>query len=223
MTVRLAIETSFAVSSIAARRDGRVSERHDEMQRGHAEFVFGQIRSVCRDLGTEPSAISSVVVAVGPGSFTGQRVAVAAAQGIALATGAHAFALNSLQALALSACPSSASPVTIVVDAKRAEVYVQSFASDARPLDEARCLAMAEASTYLRERETLIDGPGAGLFSDVGMLGSRVLTEQQRVLAPRAAALIDAPERLSLDSVSEIRPLYLRAPDAKPAAPVLPV
>jgi tRNA threonylcarbamoyladenosine biosynthesis protein TsaB len=125
----LAMDTSAGACSAALRDDRGVIERVEEMQRGHAEALMPMIISVMRAAGRQFRELDLVAVTVGPGAFTGLRVGLAAARGIALAAGLPCFGVTTLEAIAeaidwsnLAHCSS-----LVVLDNRQGGLYAQLY------------------------------------------------------------------------------------------------
>src|SRR5512147_2979822 len=122
----LAIDTALAACSAAVFDfdKGIIASETLPMVRGHAEALVPLIGRVVETAGIDYSALDRIAVTVGPGSFTGLRVGVAAARGIALATGKPVVGITTLEALAapyLAADP--ATPVAAAIDGRHRHVY----------------------------------------------------------------------------------------------------
>src|SRR5438270_7293238 len=129
----LAIETAGSACSAAVMRDGMTlaSERRT-MRHGHAEALLPMIERVVTAAGLRPSQLATIAVATGPGGFTGIRVGLAAAQGIALAAGARLVGVSSFAAVAAGLTPSGddgRQRLLVALDSRRADLYVQLFAA----------------------------------------------------------------------------------------------
>jgi tRNA threonylcarbamoyladenosine biosynthesis protein TsaB len=127
----LALSTSTPRGSAALLDGGSVlaAAAYDDL-RGHAERIFGAIDEVLAAAGVERADVQAIGCDVGPGSFTGVRVAVASAKGIALALGIAAAGVGSLEAMARAAFSHAAAPgdlVVPVIDAKKGEIFVAAF------------------------------------------------------------------------------------------------
>ncbi|CAM8668023.1 COG1214 Inactive homolog of metal-dependent proteases, putative molecular chaperone [Paracoccaceae bacterium] len=131
----LAFDTSAAHCAAALLLpDGRVLTRLEPMEKGQAERLMPLLEELLREAGLGWSDLTRLAVGTGPGNFTGVRIAVAAARGLALGLGIPAIGITRLEALAFGL----PRPITVVEDARRGEVYVQAFGtetSDALLLD----------------------------------------------------------------------------------------
>ncbi len=199
----LAIETGTAACSVAL-IDGTtiVAARHEIIGRGHAERLVPLVEAVLAKAGGRPHAIA---VDVGPGSFTGLRVGIAAARGFGLVWNVpvHGYSSTTLVAASVLAAH-DAGPLTVVMDAGRGEVFVQSFDRDLKPAAPAAALSIATAATAY---EGALAGTGAPLLRAAGS-AAMILSETPP--DARDVRLLPAELR-SLPPT----PLYVRAPDAK--------
>jgi len=185
----------------------------EPMQRGHQERLAPMTAEVMARAGVAFGEVGRIAVTIGPGSFTGLRVGLAFAKGLRLATGAQLAGIGTLEALAASAgaVPRAAG----VVDARRGQVYLQAFAAG-RALMAPEALTTAAAAAMLGElgggAPFAIVGPGADLLA--------ATTDESPILHVAAAslqALVDLAA--AAEASADLRPLYLRAPDALPATP----
>ncbi|MGI9509868.1 MAG: tRNA (adenosine(37)-N6)-threonylcarbamoyltransferase complex dimerization subunit type 1 TsaB [Geminicoccaceae bacterium] len=182
------------------------------------ERMLGERKLDYRDLDV-------IAVNRGPGSFTGIRSAVALARGLALAADLPVLAVTSHEALmaTLDDDPTGR-PSMIAQDARRGEVYAQTFGADGRPRGEIEALAPAALADHLLTGGWRLAGSGAGLVvaalddgADVEVIGSTALDA--------GAVALAAAKRLARGEMPvrgfELRPLYVRAPDAVPPAPLV--
>ncbi len=205
----LAMDTCLAACSAAVLRDGEtLAWASEPMTRGHQERLAAMVGEVMARAGLAFADLDRVGVTIGPGSFTGLRVGLAFAKGLALALDRPCVGVGTLEALAASLAVRG--PVAAVVDAGRGRVYLQFF-DDAVAVSgpdsvDSNIAASRLVEVYPSGRVTLT-GPGAGLLAgvlpgaDVAVTAvpDPVAVAQLAVLAARIAP----------------RPLYLRAPDAK--------
>ena len=197
--MELVIDSATAACSVALIQDGQLlEEQHELVGRGHAERLVPRIEALLG--GRRPR---SILVDCGPGSFTGVRVGLAAAHGLAI--GWH-VPLAGYSSLAAIAAASDAAEVGVALHGGHGQLFVQSYGRDPlEPLDELQSLPPAEAATALSAKLVL----GSGAESLVSARGHG----EARDALPRAAdARLLPPLLRSLQP----RPIYGRAPDAKP-------
>lgn len=208
----LALDTCLAACSAAVLKDGRpLAALSEPMTRGHQERLALMVAQVMATAGLDFAALDRIGVTVGPGSFTGLRVGLAFAKGLALALGRPCIGVGTLPALAASSGVGGFQAA--IVDAGRGHVYLQIFA-DGAPLMAPDSLTYAYAAARLAELYS--GGPGA-LVGPGAHLLSGVLTSLAVIALPTADPVAIA--RLAADAaIVPPRPLYLRAPDAKPKA-----
>lgn len=223
----LVIDTATRLESVALVRGGRLlalSARRSE--RGASAVLLPEVERALADLGAEPRDIDAVAACRGPGSFTGLRVGIASALGLADGTGRPLFGFTSLEARAAS-LPAAPLPVCVVIDARKGEVYGAVYdVTTAWPAPlVAECVA-APARFAARVGQAfpdgvLVAGDGLGVCSDL----------DREAFGPRARFLDGAGDLPALDRVGarvgrrlaagerpgpeEAAPLYLRASDAE--------
>jgi tRNA threonylcarbamoyl adenosine modification protein YeaZ len=122
----LAFDTSAAHCAAALLWDGGLILRDEAMDKGQAERLIPLLEEVLAEAGLGWRDLKAIAVGTGPGNFTGVRIAVAAARGLALGLGIPAVGVTRLEALAFGL----PRPVTVIEDARRGEVYVQVFNPD---------------------------------------------------------------------------------------------
>ncbi|MFN3584413.1 tRNA (adenosine(37)-N6)-threonylcarbamoyltransferase complex dimerization subunit type 1 TsaB [Phenylobacterium sp.] len=203
----LGLDTCLNACSVAVLDGERVvAHAREVMARGHQEHLAPMAEAVMAEAGLPFSAIGRVGVTVGPGSFTGLRVGIAFAKGLAAALGAETAGVGALEALAAEAT----GLVAAAVDARRDQLYLQVFDAG-RPLMAPDAVPLPVAAARLAElamgRPLTLVGSGAPLLAPA-VLGAVLLTPEgcdARKVAALAAARAPGP----------LKPLYLRAPDAK--------
>lgn len=195
---------------------GRVVARADpDIGKGHAEMLMDEVADLLDEAGASYADLTRLAVTVGPGSFTGLRVGVAAVRGLALALGLPAIGVGTLEALA-EPYRLERLPVLAVLDAKRGEVYAALHGADGAEVESPRALAPADLAGLLggvKPGTSLIAaGSGAAIAAEV--LGGRF------DVRPRPGDTVDiaAVARIAaLRAPGDVpRPLYLRGADAKP-------
>lgn len=223
----LALDTSMGACSAAVlRTDGHTCRLHAllvEMPRGHAEALMPMIEEVMADAEIEARDLDLIAATVGPGSFTGVRIAIAAARGLALITRAKLYGTDSLTVMARAARLAGLdpdSPFAIAVDARRGMIYVGLYDADGNKLDGPLLVAPDDAARRLPSTLRLAIGSGAPLLAEAARAKGIDLETKGLALQPSAEAL--AGIALEAGETTEVlRPLYLRPPDAKPQAAAL--
>ena len=145
----LAIDTALEACSVAVLDTERAEVRVHEslpMQRGHAEALMPLIARVMDRAQLDFAALDRIAVTTGPGSFTGLRVGIAAARGIALAAGKPAVGLSTLAAFAAPFIAADDTlPVVVAIDARHDHVYLQVFGPGGRTVVAPRVAPLREA------------------------------------------------------------------------------
>jgi tRNA threonylcarbamoyladenosine biosynthesis protein TsaB len=222
----LAIDTALEACSAAVLdtdRTGGMTSRSLPMMRGHAEALMPLVATVMSAAGIEFSDLDRIAVTVGPGSFTGLRVGVAAARGIALATGKPAVGLTTLAALAAPFFEADESRALLaVIDARHDQVYMQLFGPGGRSLVAPRLASMRDAIRAAMASPTRIVGNAAKLIEDAWPDNERRPPLVSAVRAPDIAWVARLGAATN-DLSDPVRPLYLREADAHPQeAGILP-
>ena len=223
----LALDTSMSVCSAAVLRDdgaGHALIAHDaEMARGHAEALMPMVAEVMAEAKLRFDELDLIAATQGPGSFTGVRIAIAAALGLALVTRARLYGTDSLTVMArvaLAAGTEPKGPFAVAADARRGMLYFGLYDETGQRLDGPLLVAPDEAVDLLPNALCVAVGSGAALLADAAARRGRFLDAKLPELQPSAAALAEIA-RSSDGSFPTLRPLYLRPPDAKPQTPVM--
>lgn len=176
--------------------------------KGHAERLMSIVDTALEAANIDLKAVQRIAVTIGPGSFTGIRVGVSAARGFALSLGVEAVGVTTLEVMAKEwQDRHGQKAVTVAMDARRGEVYIQSFAADGTVVGDAAILPLEDA---------------IALFSEVG---GEVTGSATPLLKEGASA--SGPDRFEITAVARLgaarpqggprpAPLYLRGPDARP-------
>src|SRR5262247_846565 len=215
----LAIDTALEACSVAvfdtAHADARAQETLP-MQRGHAEALMPLIERMLARAQLNAADLDRIAVTTGPGSFTGLRVGIAAARGIALASGRPAIGLTTLAAFAAPFIAADDTlPVVVAIDARHDHVYLQVFGPGGRTLVAPRVAPLREALRVSSTDAPRITGTAAAKLVTLWPVGERAPSKVEQ----RGAPDINWVARLGAaasDTGTPPKPLYLRPPDAHP-------
>ena len=207
----LAIDTCLDACSAALWADGQaVATLSEPMSRGHQERLAPQVAELMAGAGWGFPELDRIAVTIGPGSFTGLRVGLAFAKGLALALDRPCIGVGVLEALAGGAGRTGF--VAACLDARRGQAYLQVFidgraamAPDVLPVE----IAAARLAELWPGGPAILVGSGAPLLAPV-LSEARIMTPPAP--DPLAVAEIAAAARAPFPPP---RPLYLRPPDAK--------
>jgi len=203
----LGLDTCLASCAVAVLDGEReLASACEVMARGHQERLAPMAQAVMAEADLPFSALERIGVTVGPGSFTGLRVGIAFAKGLASALDISTAGIGTLEALAAD-LPGF---VFVAIDARRGQLYGQAF-EDGRALMAPDALAAETAAARLAElakgRPVTLVGSGAALLAP--------LVPKAKVLPLEGADARQVARLAAARDPAPLRPLYLRAPDAK--------
>ncbi|MBX3581736.1 MAG: tRNA (adenosine(37)-N6)-threonylcarbamoyltransferase complex dimerization subunit type 1 TsaB [Rhizobiaceae bacterium] len=213
----LAIDTASALcaaciyDSDAEKELGRTQL---DLGKGHAEHLMTVIADALAQAGLDFGALDRIVIAVGPGSFTGVRVGVATARGLALALKIPAVGVTTLEGLAAQArAQHPGSAIMVALDGGRGEINVEIF-------DEAGLATNGPVATTIEGAAILAKKHKGILIGSASAEVANAASVDIRIVPGGATADIGVYARLGVDKSIDVRPkpLYLREADAKPQA-----
>ncbi len=217
----LAFDTTQAACSAAISHAGEVlSWRFEAMSRGHAERLMPMIEEVRQEAAVQFQEMEAVAVTLGPGTFTGVRVGLAAARALALVAEVPILGVSTLELLASAAAPRERGGIIAAIDARRGELYLQAFDSQGISVTEAAVCPAASFTPPATLAQGIIVGLGADILAPYlpeWQLDSNIQQPDARILALAAEGWAHRANR------QPPAPIYLRAPDARlPAQPAGP-
>ncbi len=211
--IEVAFESSTRPGSVAARRAEEVVSSVLDTGRAHASDLLPALSELLKQLGAVPSDIGTIFVGLGPGSFTGLRVAIATAQGLARATSARMCGLSSLRAHCEERMQADGE-LGVLLDARAGGLYFAHYERKAGTFHERcepRVIDAASAKDLIAE-----DLPLIGDGQHLQRIGFETLSA---AYAPRAAEILRAGSRqLELHGPQmpeQLEPLYLRPVQAR--------
>jgi len=209
----LALNAASAACSVAVWSSRRIlAHRSRAMTEGHAEALMPLVLETLAAAELGFHSLARIAVGVGPGSFTGIRIALSAARGIGLATGLEVVGVDSFSAVAAALDPALRRnrSLLVAIDSRRSEIFGQFYDATAALRGEPLVLAPADLIAMRPDGPLLIAGDGARLLpgSPDSIRAPGPGRPDATAIAGIAAAGID---------LRPPRPLYLRAPDVTPA------
>lgn len=219
----LAIETSGRVGAVALARGANLEHAHEfRADHNHAVELLPTISRLCHEAGWSPSDLEHLYLSIGPGSFTGLRIAVTLARTLALAVQVKIVVVSTLRVLAQNALLASQPPrhLAVILDAKRGQVYAAPFQHDQsayRQTSESRVVDPAEFLAALPEPRFLL---GQGIPFHAEALRS-VPHEclPKSLWLPRVETVcrlgFERAQQGQFQDPSTLTPLYLRRPEAE--------
>jgi tRNA threonylcarbamoyladenosine biosynthesis protein TsaB len=222
----LAIETATGCGSVALTRggmgDGRLlAEATAQPELTHSRRLLGSVDWIMKAAGVEWADLDGVAVSLGPGSFTGLRIGMAAAKGIVLAAGVPLLGVHTLDGIALS-CPVIDRPLWCLLDARKQEVYAACYRPGPSGRPERNSPEEAVRPEVLVDRiaePVILAGPGLDEYQSLFCRLADVQLVPAALSSPRAARVgFLAAEQLvrgtTLDPATAA-PLYVRASEAE--------
>ena len=216
----LALDTATTACSVAVRRDGEtLASALEPMVRGQSEALMPMVLSVLSATGLGVADMDLIAVTRGPGAFTGLRIGLAAARGLALASDVACCGVTTTEAIAEAARQSASEDQILMValDSKRSDIYIDVFDRSGALLDQPQAVA-------LQDVPGLVEGLGVtGELCVVGDAADRVIgvmsgnvSKSSAAEYPDARYVAAVGERLLMAGgpLPETRPLYLRPADA---------
>lgn len=210
----LAIETATEACSVALLHGDALIDRTELAPRRHAELVLPMAEDLLAEAGITRKQLDAIAVGQGPGAFTGVRLAISVAQGLALALDIPVVPVSSLAALAMQA-PKNGASILAAIDARREEIYAGVFRSGAdglvEPLDRERVLAASELKL-----------PEAGAWNVLGT-GWKVYSDAIRECLPSAPRWADGERYPQACDVARLAAPLFKTGKGVPPEQALPV
>jgi tRNA threonylcarbamoyladenosine biosynthesis protein TsaB len=216
----LAIDTALDACAAAVLDTGTsklIAMESQAMKRGHAEALMPLIARVMKESGLPFAALDRVAVTTGPGSFTGLRVGLSAARGIALAANKPVVGLTTLSAYAAPVVSEGGeAPVISAIDARHDQVYVQVVSGNGSSLVRPKVAPIPEALDASRYGAPHLVGNAAGILAGRWPKDAAAPIKVETLAAPDITwvawlgAAVNPP-------TAPAKPFYLKAPDAKPS------
>ena len=211
----LCLETATTNCSVALSLDGKaihVQEDYD-VKFSHAERLHTYIESVLASAKAKKEDLKAIAVSKGPGSYTGLRIGVSAAKGLAYALDLPLISIPTLASLAAQVDVQANECIIPMLDARRMEVYASVFTADGSPLreTEAQILDETSFSEYLSKGKVHFIGNGVGKFKDICTHPNAVFIEGRLPSAKEMCAMASKKFAESqFEDIAYFEPYYLK-------------
>lgn len=220
----LAIDTALNAVSVCvfdSLRDEVVAFEQMLLERGHAEHLVPLLARLDAKCSGSGGSVSRVAVTTGPGSFTGIRVGIAAAQAAGIAYGVDVVGISTFSAFAAPLVGRDGADIGCVVDARHGNVFFEMYDELGAIVRSAEILPVRQAARRLRDKRTILTGPGASLVAiEAWSMGRKADVEGEEAspsieFVARLGAIADVEE-------SPPSPFYLKAADVTPSGILAP-
>jgi len=217
----LALDTATTGCSVTVWRGGDdfgdvLAHDARSMTRGQAEMLLPMVQDALHAAGIVPQNLDAIAVTRGPGAFTGMRIGLAAARGLALSLGIPCIGVTTLEAVARGV-EGQEHPILAAVESKREDIYVQVFDAKFNPLGEPQAANGAALAELVGTTPMVAVGDAAQRAQD--MLHAEgvqiLLSEASQLPDTRVVARLAADRFVAEKDTPPPEPIYLRPPDAK--------
>ena len=205
----LVLDASTPVVAVAVAKEGEVRAEISISARGASEALLPAVHAALNLAGEDLASVERLLVGVGPGTFTGIRIASATARALSLSTGA-ALAKNSTLAALAAPALSCHTDVLALLDARRGQVFAQRF-SGIDPTTEILCVEPEDLSA---EGASLVVGDGALRYRDALSALGPIPSDDSPLHRVTATGHVLSAD-LTPVSAEELVPIYVREPDAE--------
>ena len=220
----LSLETATGCGSVALTRNTRLlAEATAQPEVTHSRRLLGTVSWLMQAAMVDWSELDAIAVSIGPGSFTGLRIGLAAGQGLSLAAGIPLVAVETLDALALACAAAGAERICPVLDARKQEVYAALYrpgGDKGYPVRLGDDQAMSpQALAEMIDRPTLVAGPAVAVYREVFAQNSNIRLLPPSLAHPRALYVGLLAQRKLADGLvpngGPVTPKYVRASEAE--------
>lgn len=202
-----------------------IAEINESAPRAHLNRLMPGIDKVLKEAKIKPQDINQIAVGIGPGSFTGTRIAVSTARGLAQAIGCPLVGISTLDVLAMRSS-SKSEVVYPILDARRRELYTAGYGEGGRRFTEYLVLKPEELAEKLSDagQQVVLTGDGLTQYSEVfeAALGASLRLAKPLLWMPDASVLIElAREKIDKKQIEpylKVLPIYIRLSDAEETA-----
>lgn len=213
MAIILNIDTAVESASLCLSRDGeKIGFDSNERQKDQASWMHAAIQRIMMDAGLELKELDAVAVTIGPGSYTGLRIGLAAAKGLCFALNIPLITIPTLEMMAFATIHEDTDLFGPLIDARRMEVFAGIYDRDLQPVQEPAAMVIDENSFQhlIATRRILFSGNGSKKLQKV-LCHRNVSYSDIRATAEHMKALSDKAFRENkFADLAYTEPLYLK-------------
>ena len=218
----LGIETATNVCSVCVMENSQlIAEYTTNITKTHSQRLMPMIEHVLANIELSPKDIEAIAVSVGPGSFTGVRIGISAAKGMAMALGAQIAGVSTLDGIAYNLTDLYAGQICVITDARRKQVYTAIYEMpNMKKLTEEMPVPIEELIKKIKKR-TIFVGNACALYCDTlkEELGGLAVVCPSHLDIPRASSIAFLGEKMLREGRGlthfDLKPNYIRLPDAE--------
>ena len=217
----LGIETATNVCSVCILEDSQlIAEYTTNITKTHSQRLMPMIEHVLANVELSPKDIEAIAVSVGPGSFTGVRIGISAAKGMAMALDAQIAGISTLDGISYNLMSLYTGQVCVITDARRKQVYTAIYEKEKVKLTDDMVLPIEELVKKIKKK-TIFMGNATTLYADLleKELGNLAQIAPQYLSIPRASSIAFLGEKMLREGKElthfDLKPNYVRLPDAE--------
>jgi tRNA threonylcarbamoyladenosine biosynthesis protein TsaB len=217
----LGIETSAGVCSVCVLENSQlIAEYTTNITKTHSQRLMPMIEHVLANVELSPKDIKAIAVSIGPGSFTGVRIGISAAKGMAMALDIQTVGISALDGIACNLMGLYTGQICVITDARRKQVYTAIYEREKGKLTKDMVLPIEELIKKIKKK-TIFVGNACALYCDTlkKELGDLVVVCPSHLDIPRASSIAFLGEKMLRESNGlthfDLKPNYIRLPDAE--------
>lgn len=213
MSCLLHIETSGEIASVClSENEQAIGLLKNETQADHAAWLHPAIQQLLHESGKKPSGLDAISVTIGPGSYTGLRIGLAAAKGLCFALRVPLISVGTLEWMALSVQNEAADLICPVIDARRREVYTALYTNALEIVEPPQALILDETRFFavLDTRRVLFCGSGCKKMQEITSHPHAAVSETTANASHLIAPALARFEKKEFSDTAYSEPAYIK-------------
>jgi tRNA threonylcarbamoyladenosine biosynthesis protein TsaB len=213
MAIILNIDTAVETASICLARESKpIKFAENRKQSDHASWLHPAIQKLAADAGTDIHQIEAIAISIGPGSYTGLRVGLAAAKGICFALDIPLIAVNTLKMMAYTTLNKEADLFCPLIDARRMEVFMAVYDSNFTEFIEPQAMIVDSSSfdSILSSNKVLFSGNGSRKVRELISHPNALFSNSEATAASMAGLSEQYFREKNFSDIAYIEPCYIK-------------